>query len=91
MEERKKNPGLFFDVYYKELIRDPLGVMKNIYRFLGLDFSMESEQRLSEALKTNRQNKYGKHNYHPADFGFTEQMIREEFAGYYQTFFSKEK
>ena len=36
-----------------------------------------------------KKKKYGKHTYHLSDFGLTKEMLREEFAEYYDYFKDK--
>jgi hypothetical protein len=76
------NPAQFCDVDYADLIRDPLGTVRNIYSHFGIeltDYAREAIQATDEESK--RGPRAPKHTYALADYGLTEEQVRERFAG----------
>lgn len=53
----------FYDVYYQDLLRDPINVVKEIYRKQNRIITREFENAMLDWLQKNPQNKYGAHNY----------------------------
>jgi hypothetical protein len=60
--------------------------MKKIYDFVGLSYSPEIADGLTQLNAINRQNKYGVHQYQAQDFGLSHQEIDDHFSLYRQTF-----
>ncbi len=48
-EEEKNKDINFVDVSYDKLVRDPLAMVKDIYKQLNMDLSHEVEERMAEA------------------------------------------
>lgn len=84
---QKKNSSMFFDVYYPELVKDPLAVMKQIYTAFDMDWTEAGEQAMRQWLKENRQSKHGRHRYAPEQFGLDPEEIREQLK-FYSDFFN---
>ena len=76
------NPAQFCDVDYFELIRDPIGTVANIYAHFGLEFTGEARAAIE---RTDEESKQGprapKHSYSLADYGLTEDLVKERFKG----------
>ena len=75
-----------YSVSYKDMIRDPLASMKDIYSNFGWEMTREAEDNLKSHIQENRQNKSGKHSYSLTDFGITENDLKEamtEYVGYF--------
>jgi hypothetical protein len=53
----------FCDVYYQDLLRDPINVVKEIYRKQNRIITREFENAMLGWLQQNPQNKYGTHHY----------------------------
>jgi len=83
---RKLAPDAIVDVYYDELVRDPLNTVRTIYDRLGLSFSSEFERRLAEFVAKNPQNKHGRHRYSAGDFGLSDAEIRARLSDYIERF-----
>lgn len=75
----------FTDVPYRELLKDPMGIIKKIYTSSGETISPELLQLFENANTQNPQGKYGVHEYNHADFGIDETYIRQ-FTSEYQQF-----
>lgn len=70
------------DVHYADLMRDPVGSMRMLYRALNDDFTAEAEQGMRAWLADNPQDKFGKHEYKLAQFGLTPEQVRGMFERY---------
>jgi hypothetical protein len=74
--------GRIIDVHYAELMRNPIPVMRNVYKALGDDFTPEAERGMSTWIADNPQDKFGRHEYKLAQFGLTEEQVRPMFERY---------
>ncbi len=79
----------FIDIYYKDLVTNPLGQIRLIYDFCDLEWSETVEQKMNTFLSENRQHKHGIHNYTLEQFKLTEGQILERFATYNKRFFKQ--
>jgi len=70
------------DVHYADLMRDPVGTMRKLYKPLGDDFTPAAEAGMRGWLEQNPQDKFGKHEYKLARFGLSEQTLRPLFDRY---------
>ena len=76
----------FLDISYYDLIKGPVETVRQIYQFLGTDFSSAVQENVEQKLTTNRQHKYGVHQYSMEAFGLTQAYIDELFGHYRETF-----
>ena len=74
------------DVYYDDLVADPIGVVKRIREHHGLEFTDAYAAGLQAFLRDNPQHKHGKHRYSGADFGLDDDGIRARFQRYLERF-----
>mgnify|MGYP003503737804 CR=1 FL=1 len=76
------NPAQFCDVDYDELIRDPIGTVSNIYSHFGIEFTDTARAAIDLTDSDSRQGpRAPKHTYSLADYGLTEEQVKERFAG----------
>ena len=75
-----------FDLRYEDLIRDPIGMVRNIYDYFGYQFETVFEKRMCEYLAVNRQHKHGVHKYSLEQFGLTVDMVNRTFQTYCDRF-----
>ena len=47
------NPERFFDIAFSKLVRDPVEVVREVYRFIGKDLTREAESRMKAWLDQN--------------------------------------
>ncbi len=77
-----RNPAQFFDVDYFDLIADPVGTVESIYSHFGIEMT---ESARAAILRTDEESKQGprapKHTYSLADYGLTEDQVKERFRG----------
>ena len=78
----KQNPAQFCDVDYFELIKEPLRTVEEIYAHFGIEMTDDARAAIAH---TDDESKKGprapKHTYSLADYGLTEEQVRERFAG----------
>lgn len=72
----------FVDVAFADLQRDPLGVLASAYEQLGLTMSDLSAGAINEWAEEHKPGGRGQHTYDLADYGITEDGVREEFGDY---------
>jgi len=85
---RAKYPDRFYDLYYDDLVKDPIGAMKKLYNRFDLPYTSESESAQLKLLKQKPKGKHGEHRYSPEQFGLTNEGIRSRFQKYYQKYLS---
>jgi hypothetical protein len=78
--------GAVLDVYYDDLVTDPLGVVRKIREHHGLSFDDDYASRLRAFVAGNPQHKHGQHRYSADDFGLYDRQIRQRFAEYLERF-----
>ncbi|KAA0109332.1 sulfotransferase [Mycolicibacterium sp. P1-5] len=81
-ERAKQDPAQFFDLDYFELIREPIGSVERIYSHFGIDMTDDARAAIQ---RTDEESKQGprapKHTYSLADYGLTEEQVKERFKG----------
>lgn len=70
------------DVHYAELLSNPIGTMRALYKALGDEFTPEAEQAMQEWLDANPQGKFGKHEYKLAQYGLSLEGLEKGFDRY---------
>lgn len=75
-------PDRFFHVRYVDLLDDPVGIVRDLYRRFGYTLTAPVEHAMRDWIARNPQHRHGVHSYRAADFGLTEAGIRRRFAGY---------
>jgi hypothetical protein len=87
MEARSRiGEDRFLDVHHVELIADPLGTVRRIYEFLGLNLDPKAEKMMKDWQASNRSGAHGTHTYDPADFGLNADQIRADYDFYIEHF-----
>lgn len=79
---REHDPAQFYDVDYFKLIRDPVGTVEDIYRHFGIEMTDDARAAIT---RTDEESKEGprapKHSYSLADYGLTEDQVKDRFKG----------
>lgn len=71
------------DVYYQDLVKDPISIVKKIYQRMGYEYTLEFEEKMKEYLrKNNERREKKKHQYSSYLFGEDNQQILNEFEEY---------
>jgi len=70
------------DVYYAELVRDPITTVRRLYVQLGDELSDEAEAGMRTWLVDNPQGRRGRHSYSLAQYGLEVEEVRARFGDY---------
>lgn len=90
-----RDSGLdYAHVKYDELVKDPIGTIRNIYDRWGIEFTPEFEAKLNEFLEADKAKRdalrsadHAKlHSYTPEQFGLTADELRKDFRDYIEAF-----
>jgi hypothetical protein len=74
------------DVYYADLIRQPIETMRRLYASLGDPFTSEAEAGMQAWLDDNPQGKFGRHEYKLDEYGLTPDYLRKRFERYLSSY-----
>jgi hypothetical protein len=78
----KERPDAFFHSYYDDMIADPLGQIRKIYKWLGDEFTPQAEAGMRGWLEANPQGKHGAHSYSMAKWGLSKRELEPYFSDY---------
>jgi hypothetical protein len=76
----------FADIAWTDLQSDPVSALGTAYQKLGLEFSAEAEQRMSEWRAANPPGAHGAHEFSLDEFGISADRVREQFGFYLDRF-----
>ena len=76
-------PERFFDVWYTQLMADPIGVARAVYRHFDLPLGPEVEARMRAYLATNPKDRHGAHRYSLEQFGLDGDGERARYRAYW--------
>ncbi len=76
----------FLDLYYVDLMADPVGSVRNVYASFDLPFPEGLEERIREFLHRNPKDRFGKHRYCLEEFGLGLGEEKERYAAYRERF-----
>ncbi|NVB41479.1 sulfotransferase [Pseudenhygromyxa sp. WMMC2535] len=76
----------FVDVFYRDLLDDPLAVVERLCAQLELPWDEGIRAKLATWLESHRQHEHGLHRYAAEDFGLRRDDLDARFAGYRQRF-----
>ncbi len=87
LETRERiGEGRFLDVYFHNLLSDPVREIERIYAFTDLPLTGETRRSLEAALRVNGRHRYGYHRYRLEDFGLSRAGVEACFAEYRRRF-----
>jgi len=78
--------GSFFDVDFRETVSDPLGLIERIYAYLRMPLTERARAGIENYMANNPREKRPAHHYTLAQFGFTEDSIKQRFRDYRERF-----
>ena len=76
----------FFHMYYHEMMRDPMDVMRRIYDWAGDPLTTETEARMQKWLAEHPQDLFAPNAYTLDEYGLTVEQLEPIFAEYLDTF-----
>ncbi|BCP01359.1 sulfotransferase family protein [Mycobacterium intracellulare] len=76
----------FFHMYYHEMMRDPMDVMRRIYEWADEPLTAETEARMRNWLAGHRQDRFALNAYTLDQYGLTVGALEPIFAEYLDTF-----
>ena len=76
----------FFDIGFTAFQADPVGSIQELYDWLGDQLTPDMIKRMLEWRADNPADKYGRHEYHAANFGITDDALARRFGAYRQRF-----
>lgn len=83
LEVAAERPNDIYNLYYSDMITDPLAQVRKIYDWLGDEMTPQAEAGMKAWLQANPQNKHGKHSYSlEADWGWKKSDIEPYFSDY---------
>jgi len=87
MRSETKNEEKFFtDIYFREVVNDPISQVEKIYRNIGQSLTEKARAAMSDWLAEDRENRLPKHHYNAVDFGLSEKLIKDSFSDYIKRF-----
>jgi hypothetical protein len=82
MRARERRPDQFHDVQHRDFVADPLAVVHGVYERFGLALTPEVEDEMRAWVRDNPLGKRGEHRYTLAEYGLSEEAVRESFQDY---------
>jgi hypothetical protein len=76
----------FLDLYYVDLMADPIGSVRKVYTCFDLSFPEGLEQRINEFLHRNPKDRFGRHRYSLDEFGLDFEEEKRLYANYRERF-----
>jgi hypothetical protein len=76
----------FLDVHHRELVADPMGAIRRVYDFCGLELEPTVERALADWQKANASGAHGAHRYTAEQFGLDTSQIRADYDFYIRHF-----
>jgi hypothetical protein len=83
---RQQHAGNVLDVVHGDFHRDPMGVLERIYEFIGMQITDEVRVGFAQRIEEKPELSHGVHRYNIADYGMTEEQVREPFGDYIQRY-----
>lgn len=86
MEWRQQNPDIeILDVSFKDIVGNPLHVMRSVYEFLNIELTEEIEARVL-SWDEDQKNTHQKNEYSLEEFGLTESQVNSAFEPYLEQY-----
>lgn len=82
MKVRETHGAQFFDVDFRDTVKQPLEVVRAIYAFAGLELKPSAEAAIRHWLDSNPREARAAHDYVMSDFGLSEEQLKRDFADY---------
>ncbi len=79
---QRQRPQDIYNLYYDDLMANPINAMKNIYAWLGDEWTNEAQAGMQQWLQVNPQNRFGAHDDSLQEWGVSRQEWEPYFAEY---------
>jgi hypothetical protein len=76
------NDHRFFDIHFAPFQKDPFPTLRELYDFIGEDYTDEAEARMRRWREEQPRGKHGRHEYHPEEFGLSKEGLRAQYQFY---------
>ena len=76
----------FLDVQHRAFVDDPMGTIRRVYEWLGLDLDPSVGATMLQWQQANRMGSAGIHRYTPEQFGLSTTQIRSDYDFYVRHF-----
>jgi hypothetical protein len=76
----------FFHMYYHDMMRDPMEVMRNLYAWAGDPLTADAETRMKTWLADHPQDRFALNAYTLDQYGLSVEMLEPVFGEYLSTF-----
>ncbi|MGV9801764.1 sulfotransferase family protein [Mycobacterium sp. NPDC003449] len=81
-ERAEHDAAQFYDLDYFALIEDPVGAVADVYRHFGIELTDDARAAMTATHEESRKGpRAPKHTYALADYGLTDEAVRERFTG----------
>jgi hypothetical protein len=78
----RSTPERVFHVRYKELVKEPMATVSELYRHFGLPMSTQGEMALRRAIAERPGGGYGRNSYCFEDYGLNPAVERKRYSAY---------
>lgn len=85
---RGDDPGRFTDVFFTDLVADPVGEVERLYQKLSIDLDAGARTQIRDWLERSSNEQLDAHRYTAEEFGLSTPEIRERFRDYVARFMS---
>jgi hypothetical protein len=72
----------FLDLYYVDLVADPVAAVRKVYAHFDLPFSAGLEEAIRAFLRRNPKDRFGRHDYSLEQFGMSLEEETRRYAAY---------
>lgn len=76
----------FLDLYYDDLVANPVGAVRKVYDHFDLPFPQDMEQRIGDFYRRNPKDRFGTHRYSLEQFGMNREEEMRRYAAYRERF-----
>lgn len=76
----------FLDLYYDDLVGDPIGAVRKVYAHFDLPFPERLDEKVGQFHRKNPKDRFGRHRYSLEDFGLSRDEELKRYAAYRERF-----
>jgi len=76
----------FLDVFYEDFKRDPLSQLRQVYEFIGEEFTPDVAKNVADFVAAHPEQPFGKHSYRLSDFGIERDQAVADFKPYMERY-----